>query len=319
MRTTVQDKLPEEAFVLLCSVSFEGRCVSAPLRISPGRVSRVFVFYNLEFEASSNEKMLAVEKHFGSEKITKVCLSVSDPFRTAETLVEVTRKLSNSYKGHPIVFDVTTFTREQLLVSLRLFGDMCDDLRKFCVVYTTAKSMSSSWLSQGVRDIRPVLGFFGLPSRSKLTHLVVMLGFEIDRARSIIREYDPDLLSVGVGSSLDSISGRLLARNRSFVQELRAGMKQGFYEFEFSLRDPFAAAEQIADHLKSFPGERNVVLAPLNNKLSSLGAGLVGLADCSLQICYAEVLAYNKHHYSVAGKEIIVCPVDWRRIEVESL
>jgi len=49
-----------------------------------------------------------------------------------------------------------------------------------------------------------------------------------------------------------------------------------------------------------------VLLAPMNNKMSTLGAALAAFQCEKIQVCYAPVLEYNFFHYASPGKTCYV-------------
>ena len=61
--------------------------------------------------------------------------------------------------------------------------------------------MGEKWLSKGVKEIRSVLGFPGeiLPSRKN--HLIVLTGYEYERAKTIIDILQPYSLALGFGEA----------------------------------------------------------------------------------------------------------------------
>ena len=71
-------------------------------------------------------------------------------------------------------------------------------------------------------------------------------------------------------------------------------------QFQFSCVDPRNAKRAIIEQAKKFP-EHNTVLAPMNTKVSTLGAALAAFEEESLQVCYAHPSAYNTATYSLPG------------------
>jgi len=56
--------------------------------------------------------------------------------------------------------------------------------------------------------------------------------------------------------------------------------------------------QEIVENTRDF----NTVIAPMNTKISTLGAAMVALEDESVQICYAQANIYNASHYSAPGR-----------------
>jgi hypothetical protein len=95
----------------------------------------------------------------------------------------------------------------------------------------------------------------------------------------------------------------------TFSRELRAYQRAEdsgatfVSEFEFSCVDPDLTRRQLLKHIEQFPGE-NVVICPLNTKLSTVGAVLAALDNPEIQICYSQPLEYNSAGYSSPGPDI---------------
>ncbi|NOR60923.1 MAG: hypothetical protein GQ535_00320 [Rhodobacteraceae bacterium] len=79
------------------------------------------------------------------------------------------------------------------------------------------------------------------------------------------------------------------------------------YEFDFSATDPLSIKRVLENRIKELP-HHNIIIAPLNTKLSTLGCGAFGIVNPRVQICYAEVEAYNSSEYSKAGDAIFLVP-----------
>ncbi|MDP2644327.1 MAG: hypothetical protein Q8P24_05265, partial [Desulfobacterales bacterium] len=47
------------------------------------------------------------------------------------------------------------------------------------------------------------------------------------------------------------------------------------------------------------PGRQDVTVAPMNTKLSTVGAALASFENSEIQVCYAQADYYNYHGYSL--------------------
>jgi len=179
-----------------------------------------------------------------------------------------------------------------------------------------ASRSHDKWLSKGIDTIRSILGYPGdiLPARQ--THLMIIVGYEYDRALSIISEIEPASLSLGFGKSDSStteqhdISNKHYGASEHFKEVVRDSMsfvpKDRVYEFEVSCNDPERASNDILAHLeeknKDIDG-KNIILFAMNNKPSTLGVGLLALERQDIQLCYAPALVYNFENYSMPGSK----------------
>lgn len=73
-------------------------------------------------------------------------------------------------------------------------------------------------------------------------------------------------------------------------------------EFVFSCYDPFNTEDTLAS-LIAQKTDLNHILAPMNTKLSTLGAAQVATKNDSVQLCYAQPSNYNWKEYSEPGSQ----------------
>lgn len=72
-------------------------------------------------------------------------------------------------------------------------------------------------------------------------------------------------------------------------------------DFVVPSNNPYAAFKAMQEKLDAIGDKINVTIVPMNNKLSTLGVALIGLANPEIQICYAPALIYNTSSYSIPG------------------
>ncbi len=204
--------------------------------------------------------------------------------------------------------DITTFRREELLMLLAILRGLgIEKGGAGEIAYVGAGDMGKQ-LSGSVKGFRSVIGYPGAMIPRAPTMLVVLLGFELRRAESIIENYEPDQILLGVGGPESSVSRKLQATNNGFFEQLRDRYAALTRTFEFSAIDAVTAAADLQAAIEDAAG-KNVVLAPLNTKLSTLGAGLYALRHPEVQICYATVEGYNEAEYSSPGTGVYVTPL----------
>ncbi|MDZ7646706.1 MAG: hypothetical protein U5K54_05710 [Cytophagales bacterium] len=71
------------------------------------------------------------------------------------------------------------------------------------------------------------------------------------------------------------------------------------------MTDPFKAKSDIETYLSNF-GNNNIVLAPMNNKISTVGAALVAIENPRIQLIYAKAIEYNVIGYFEANDECFI-------------
>lgn len=286
--------------VLLCSASFEERCLSVPTSLNRDRVGLAIVAVNQTYWGAVKESTLKLESLFDG-KHRRMTLDALDPIVTADSIAQV---VFSSLVGEPkrILLDITAFTRESLLILLAFLRARMRPGDDLSFVYAHAKEYSVGdppelkWLSKGVMEIRSVLAFPGVMVPSRRTHMIILVGFEDDRALEIIRESEPSFISLGVGDARDAGTEPHQTTNVHRFKKMRSILGP-VQEFVFQAYDPELTVAAIRTQAAKFP-DCNVVLAPMNTKISTVGAAIFAFEDYSVQICYAPALIYNVDNYS---------------------
>ncbi|WP_245442720.1 hypothetical protein [Methylobacterium terrae] len=236
-------------------------------------------------------------------------LETSDPLATAQRLFNVLSAEVAATGFRDLVLDITSFRREELLMLLAVLRTLSlSSSEKSEILYVGAGVMAD-WLSGQVTSLRSVVGYAGEMWPSRPTCLVVLIGFEFSRARSIIENYEPKTLILGKGLLAESINPELGARNNDFFRELHSQYDNVAETFEFSARDPFSTADKL-EQVVPLDASSNVIVAPLHTKLSTLGAGLFASRHPEVQVCYASVDTYNELEYSTIGTETFSIGLD---------
>jgi hypothetical protein len=286
----------------ICSASFEARCRSIADHLDMNRFRCALVAENENHKALHQDQMAYLLGKLGA-KARPVMLDTTNPLKTADSFL---RALDAS--GIPpdsgVLLDVTTFTHEAVLILFKLVRSRFPPNR-IRYVYSSAREYSvgdpieKKWLSQGVGEIRSVLGYPGEFLPSKKLHLVALVGFEHDRVLELIRNYEPALISLGYATSDQPDSDKHLAVNKQRFQMVKS-ICGGAKEFTFPCYDPLGTKAAIQQQIKLEPG-LNVVVAGLNTKASTLGVGLAGVHNPRIQLCYAQAVIYNHRNYSEPG------------------
>jgi hypothetical protein len=297
--------------LFVCSSSFEARCLSLAEQMS-AQVRRAIVVEAREFAKAAGPQRERLRQLFEGH-LDEVDVSSLSPSDTANVLFrEVVRRIQEIGTGR-VFIDVTTFTHEHLLILLALIERQplgCD----LQCGYTSAAEYSVNtdedgvWLSRGIRQVRSVLGYPGELMPSRKLHLIILVGFENDRARGMIEIMEPSILSLGVGQMDKSISAGHYKRNERFWSRLNTFVdtesrsRSVVHRFTFSCVDPFEARDAVLFQSERFP-EFNSVVCPMNTKISTIGVGLAAMKLSRLQVVYAAAEEYNELGYSTPSDE----------------
>lgn len=296
--------------VFLCSSSFEERCLTIAKNINRNNISKVLICHYYGPTQKSDEKYACLLELFG-DKSQEVKLQKKEPLANYD---EILTAIIES-QCRTVLFDISTFTRETLLITLMMFRQERFSNVKLQLCYTPAVSYSAQnkdkekcWMSRGVQGIRSVVGYPGFYSSLKKTMMIVLVGFEVERAKILIENYEPDKLLLGFAPENDSWNKKLAEANHSCLEELAQNVVD-YGTFNFSCIDVNQTIsilnKIIIDNQKLY----NIVISAMNNKLSTLAVAEVALAHPEVQVCYASTNQYNTDGYSNAEDKVyIVCP-----------
>jgi hypothetical protein len=305
----IGEHVPNVVDVFICTASFEARCTTIAAELSP-RIRTSFIIRNREVAGESEENYSVLKNTLG-EKIHEITVSLNSATETADQFKKHIIEGLQQLRGGTTFVDITTFTHEQLLIFLALLKLHPPKGRVF-LGYTGAGEYSTNtndvnvWLSRGVKTLRSVLGYPGRLAPTKKLHLMILVGFESERAQALIEIMEPAKLSLGVGRKEQSVSAAHYARNKKFYEKLEAFVSRQTQiqatvdKFDFSCIDPSEAKDDVLLHVKQYT-DFNTVICPMNTKLSTVGAGLAALEEDNLQVVYAQAEEYNQAGYSTPG------------------
>jgi len=304
--------LPTRINVFICSASFEERSTVIPKAIDPSRVDHAIVCANkVTFTPLIDQTAAGLLAMF-SGRASLAEMSMDNPLVIADHLQREMRK-AGSGPNRTYVADITSFTHEALLILFRVLQAMVTPSDSVICLYNGAADYSvglppdSKWLTKGVGEIRSVLGYPGEIVPTRRVHLIVLVGYEMERAERIIGQYEPSMLSLGYGSPLESISPPLHDLNKKFYSRL-SDRYRSVSEFTFSCEDPLAAKASVEKRVNAASGF-NVFVAPMNTKLSTVGVALAAFDNPAIQLCYATAEQYNFSSYSIPSTNCYIFKV----------
>lgn len=304
--SAVSSRLVSPIDLLICCGSFEDRCLSVPKAIGSEGVTKVIVGQHVNLHRHVARNTAILMQLFG-DKAIPLALDSGSPVKSADGIADA---LADCRLRSPsnVLIDTTTFTHESLLILFGLLPGVLGLGDQLSFVYTVAEEYcpgaldEEKWLSKGILDIRTILGYPGSMRPGRATHLVLLHGFEAERSKSLIARYEPALLSLGRPKEGSHTAERHVSTNTRVHEEVLRFAKNtvDVEEFAFNACDPEDSCRAIADRAV-FRSELNVVVAPMNTKISALGSAVAAQRNPSIQLCYAQPVMYNYDNYSKAS------------------
>lgn len=177
-----------------------------------------------------------------------------------------------------IVINATMIKKEILLIFLFAFRNVMPAY-KLEIIYITpneyGKYLISDYRTPHNMSFAPGIHHIGLP-----TMLLLMSGYERDGEIGLLRYYQPTVFLSGYADP--PTEGKFKHRNeetfKQVIQLFADDEGITINEFTFTGNDPFECCNDIVLYLSNNgfnPENYNIHIAPMNNKLTSIGAYLV--------------------------------------------
>lgn len=301
----INSKLESNYDVFICCSSFEERCCTIPQKIKDKQFSQIIIFENCAGSELIKNNSLKIKRLFPHNQ-TIVSVDFSDTLSFADHLAKQIAMIQG--RKLKVLMDVTTFTHETLLICLRILK-LTKKVDELTCVYVNAteycpgQEIEKKWLSQGCKNVHSVLGYPGMLFPSLKTHLIVIVGYEYNRAFDMISTIEPNSVSLVYGSASDSITDKDKEAN-SMYNDLVLQMAfeyKNIETIEMPCDNPNLVAEGLTRIINDHEND-NIVIVPMNNKMSTVGVALSSFQNERVQVCYAPAVIYNEGNYSSPGK-----------------
>lgn len=312
--TEINDALSSKVSLLICSSSFEERWYQIAKNINTDNLVNILILHRGHDGPAWVKGIDKLnELHKDKSKMLDIPCKPMDLWKFFS--LEVVPLIEK--QDFLTLIDITTLTHETVVMFVSLIKT--EGLsEKVVLAYAGAKAYFVSddkadwWLSRGVKDIRSILGFPGLIRPSKKSHLIILVGFETERAKELIVQYEPVSISLGIG--IDPYSQEFYEKNNWFKEQLQifidsvGGSAKAVSEFQFSCSDFESAKSAILSEASKF-SDSNITIAPMNTKVSTVAAACAAIENEALKLCYVEPMEYNKEYYSSPGDSLTIIKI----------
>lgn len=304
---------------LLTCASFEARSSVIANALSSSSISYTIIFNTVDYQSIITEKADELCSIAPGIK-WRFNMELYAPVVSKMRITDAIRKLMAVGVSN-LLIDITTFTHELLLMLLHVVFVNKSFFTSVRLLYLgashyggisiddVASNYRDIWLSKGCRDVRSVVGYPGVMIPNKNTHLIVLCGFEYERASAMISDIAPDYLSLGSGlpGTLHTTSEAHDMPMKYFFEltydwAIKRMSKSRVNKFFFSSKDPNLTAANVSVELSKQNTMNNIII-PLNTKVSTMAVAIVGLKNRSAQVCYALPDDYNIWQYADPGNE----------------
>ncbi len=305
---------------LISCLSFEERSLVVAEVLAKADLRRWLVIVNedIETDISAIRERAEVIAAGAGVRIEYLQASKRDPLPLADAFVGLASRLSSD-EGVNWAADITTMTHEMLLILVAAADEIIEPWRNLQLVYNVAGAYSGEdtpeekWISRGIHQVRSVIGYPGAWSPGEQTKLVALPGFDSERMRRMVEEIEPDQLIVGIACPVGERHAWSEKKNRGIAEQLLNTRKGA--TFDYPALDPLGAVDAVISVLKETTG--NVLIAPLNSKITTAAIGILVRLKPEWQICYAAAIIYNLK-YATPSDCFLTCSLGTIRQHAQS-
>ena len=292
---------------LVSCLSFEKRSLVVPELLVGTRLRRWLCIINedIETDISEAQEQAAALAAIAGISIEFLNASKRDPVILADSMARAATIVADDLTW---IADITTMTHEMLFIIVAAADEIVEPWKNLDLVYNVAAQYSgddethSKWISRGIREVRSVIGYPGSWSPGEPTTLLALPGFDTERMRRLVEDVEPDRLIVGIACPTGNRYPWSAEKNRLIAQKLLS-TRDG-HTFDYPALNPLAAIDAVVAQARDLSG--NVLLAPLNSKISSVAIAALARRRSDWQVCYAPALVYNPD-YATPSDAFVTC------------
>jgi len=292
--------VPDGGLFISCS-SHEERCLALVRRWGDWKPNHALLFHyddeNPRREVNHRELRAQCAARC---PITELMFHEKDAVASFRENGNAIKDLLTQFSGTRVIFDMTVFTKRHLLMML----NWLDDFRcwaKLFIVYSEPEDYEVSTylpLSFGISGFEQIPGFAGTPDSSRPLHLLIILGYEGERALATYEQVQPIKTTLVIPNPpfRPEWAGRTEGFNKNLITRLG-----GQSVLEADAVDPNSIREVLRQvfGIESNRSDHAKVVCPLGTKPQALGVYLYTKdAVDPPAIIYAGPLRHNHGFYS---------------------
>ena len=295
--TRLNEYGPDDLFI--CSASFEERCTSSTLRMSADFRTRFAVIFVIEesfYKKQVDHNLFTLRSELGKrtgEGIFTISCQREGPIDAIAQLRNIWQRCKPRNAEEPfITIDSSGFTKIYLLELLHyLVIELNLGIPR---ILHTIQTYLPTRLTRGVQQITTVPSFFGSAVLEKQTILILLLGFEPERALAVWKQYNP-------ARTIALITNPPRYGNLDYLKYARDNnsylLSQPSVEVsEVPADDPYAVKSVLEAIYSDTKGSFNMVIGPFGTKSQTVGVFLFCLEFPKAQVVYSFPVNYTRSY-----------------------
>lgn len=299
--------------LFITGISLEERCPKGwqMLKEKNIKIKNKVIFYFKEVIKGFNQKSIEnPQKYFdklfdNSPRDCKLDVSLYDEITG---LMELEKYLNDSFselKDKKVVIDFSIMIKPYIFILLKYLLYV-RNMEKIYLLYTEPASYhklrlkkvlknnnqeDSEYFTKGTVKIGEVPTYSGEQELTKKSALIVLLGFEGERAVQVLNAVSPDLTIPvnGFPAYRPEFKDRSILSNEELLKDSEI-MKELMYA---PANDPFETKNTLEEIYLKYYENYNISVSPLGTKPMAIGSCLFALEHSSVRIIYPYPLEYN--------------------------
>jgi len=295
--TRLNEHGPDDLFI--CCASFEERCLSSTARMGTDFLTKFAIIFTVEeqlYKKQVEHNMFRLQTELrkkATEGIFVISCQRENPTEGINQLEDVLRQCKLKTDGGPfITVDISGFTKIYLLELLHYLA-VDKGLGIPRLLHTTQRYLPTK-LTRGIQQITTIPNFFGDPSWDKKTALVLLLGFEPERALAVWKQFNP-------ARTIALITNPPRYGNLDYLKYARQNNASLLAQPSVEVRDvppdnPYAIKNVLEAIHEETKDSFNMVIGPFGTKPQVVGAFLFYLEHRKAQVVYSFPASYTRSY-----------------------
>jgi len=295
--TRLNERGPDDLFI--CCASFEERCLSSTAKMGTDFLTKFAIIFTVEeqlYKKQVEHNMFRLQTELrkkATEGIFVISCQRENPIEGINQLENVLRQCKLKTDGGPfITVDISGFTKIYLLELLHYLA-VDKGLGIPRLLHTTQRYLPTK-LTRGIQQITTIPNFFGDPSWEKETVLVLLLGFEPERALAVWKQFNP-------ARTIALITNPPRYGNLDYLKYAQQNNASLLSQPSVEVRDvppdnPYAIKTVLEAIHEETKDSFNMVIGPFGTKPQVVGAFLFHLEHRKAQIVYSFPASYTRSY-----------------------
>jgi len=308
--TRLNEHKPDDIFI--CCASFEERCLSSTATMGTDFLTKFAVIFVVEepaYKKQVEHNMFRLQTELrkkATEGIFVISCQRENPLEGISQMEDILRQCKLKADGGPfITVDISGFTKIYLLELLHYLA-IEKELGLPRLLHTTQRYLPTK-LTQGIQQITTIPNFYGSPSLEKETALVLLLGFEPERALAVWKQLNP-------AKTTALITNPPRYGNLDYLKYAKQNNADLLSKPSVEVRDipadnPYAVKNALEAIHEETKDAFNMVIGPFGTKPQVVGVFLFCQEHRKVQVVYSFPTTYTRSYLQRQPGSTLLLPV----------